>query len=129
LRDPSARSNDEDVPLVLIVDDNPSFCANARNLLEREGDDVAEAEDGTSGLACARELAPDLVLLDIQLPDIDGFEIATRPSRLDPAPPVILISSRDATNYGSLVAASPALTFISKDELSGEAIRKVTALG
>ena len=62
---------------VLIVDDHPSFRASARVLLEAEGFDViGEAADGTSGIAEARRLRPDLVLLDVQLPDIDGFDVA-----------------------------------------------------
>ncbi len=62
---------------VLIVDDHPSFRATARLLLESEGFEVVgEAADGTAGLLAARELEPDLVLLDVQLPDIDGFEVA-----------------------------------------------------
>jgi CheY-like chemotaxis protein len=117
------------VPLVLIVDDNPAFCASARTLLEREGFDVAEAEDGATGLARSRDLSPDLVLLDIQLPDIDGFEVAEQMSALHPAPPVILISSRAATDYGSLIVASPARGFIAKNELCGETIRAVAAVG
>jgi CheY-like chemotaxis protein len=116
------------VPLVLIVDDNATFCASARTLLERAGFDVAEAEDGATGLARSRVLSPDLVLLDIQLPDVDGFEVAKHLSRLHPAPPVILISSREATDYGSLIGSSTARGFIPKNELSGERIRALATL-
>ena len=64
---------------VLIVDDHPSFRATARLLLETEGFEVVgEEADGASGLRAARELSPDLVLLDVQLPDIDGFEVAAQ---------------------------------------------------
>ena len=64
---------------VLIVDDHPSFRASARVLLEAEGFDViGEAADGASGIAEAQRLRPDLVLLDVQLPDIDGFDVASR---------------------------------------------------
>ena len=62
---------------VLIVDDHPGFRASARMLLEAEGFDVVgEAGDGRSGLDAAAELQPDVVLLDIQLPDMDGFAVA-----------------------------------------------------
>jgi CheY-like chemotaxis protein len=111
------------VPLVLIVDDNARFRATARMLLESEGYRIAEAESGEAGVQRARELAPDLVLLDIRLPDIDGFEAAERLSRLEEPPPVILISSRDPREYGSLVGASAARGFIPKSELSRAAIR------
>jgi len=111
------------VPLVLIVDDNAGFRANARMLLESDGFDVAEAEDGAEGVERVRELAPDFVLVDIVLPDIDGFEVSEQLSRLEPAPPVILISSRDGRDYRSLIAASSAQGFIQKSELTPDAIR------
>ena len=67
---------------VLIVDDHPSFRASARTLLEAEGYDVVgEAENGESAVAAALRLRPDLVLLDVQLPDIDGFEVADQIGR------------------------------------------------
>ena len=108
---------------VLIVDDHPSFRANARALLEAEGFDVVgEAEDGASALRAAAELSPQLVLLDVQLPDIDGFEVATQlTSRADP-PAVVLVSSRDGCDFGPLVERSGARGFIPKAELSGAAL-------
>jgi CheY-like chemotaxis protein len=116
------------VPLVLIVDDNAVFCASARMLLEREGYEVDEAADGVTGIERAAALEPDLVLLDVQLPDIDGFEVAEQLARTESAPPVILISTRDASDYGSLVAASPTRGFISKSTLSVGAIRALAPL-
>ena len=111
------------MPLVLIVDDNAGFRANARMLLESDGFEVAEAEDGATGVQRARELAPDFVLVDIVLPDIDGFEVSEQLSRLDHPPPVILISSRDGRDYRSLIAGSRAQGFIQKSELTPDAIR------
>lgn len=108
---------------VLIVDDHPSFRATARLLLEVEGFEVVgEAEDGTSALAAARSLHPDLVLLDINLPDIDGFDVAARITVDRGAPAVVLTSSRDCSDYGSLVARSGARGFIAKADLSGAAL-------
>jgi DNA-binding NarL/FixJ family response regulator len=104
---------------VLIVDDHPSFRANARALLESEGFEVVgEAEDGESALRAVAELAPELVLLDVQLPDIDGFEVARRLTQAD-GPAVILVSSRDGSDFGPLVLESGARGFIPKGELSG----------
>ena len=109
---------------VLIVDDNAGFRLQARALLQADGFDVVgESEDGTSGLEAARSLRPDFVLLDIGLPDIEGFEVARALAVDGPPPFVVLTSSRDASAYGPRVADSRALGFIPKDELSGAAIR------
>jgi CheY-like chemotaxis protein len=108
---------------VLIVDDHPSFRANARALLEAEGYEVVgEAGDGTSALEAAAELEPELVLLDVQLPDIDGFEVAARLTGGGGGPVVILVSSRDGADFGPLVERSGARGFIPKAELSGAAL-------
>ena len=108
---------------VLIVDDHPSFRATARLLLESEGFEVVgEAADGAAGLRDARALEPDLVLLDVQLPDIDGFEVAAQLTGAGDGPTVVLTSSRDEADFGPLVAASGARGFVAKAELSGAAL-------
>jgi DNA-binding NarL/FixJ family response regulator len=108
---------------VLIVDDHPSFRATARMLLEAEGYDVVgEAPDGASAIEAAGDLRPDIVLLDVNLPDTDGFAVAERITGTDDAPVVVLVSSRDPSDFGPLVAASGARGFIPKGELSGAAI-------
>jgi DNA-binding NarL/FixJ family response regulator len=109
---------------VLIVDDHAGFRVQARALLEAEGFDVVgEATDGASGLDAAAELAPQLVLLDVHLPDIDGFEVASRLTNGGGGPAVVLVSSHDGSDFGSLVGRSGARGFISKAELSGAALR------
>jgi DNA-binding NarL/FixJ family response regulator len=108
---------------ILIVDDHPSFRGMARVLLESEGFDVVgEAEDGAAAIDAARELRPDVVLLDVQLPDIDGFEVAAALTKNGSSPAIIMTSSRDACDFGSLVANSGARGFIPKAELSAEAV-------
>ena len=108
---------------VLIVDDHPSFRASARLLLEAEGFDVVgEAEDGGSALTAAKELRPELVLLDVQLPDTNGFELAPKLLELNGHIDVVLVSSRDCCDYGSLVGRCGARGFIAKGELSGAAL-------
>src|SRR5690349_9309011 len=108
---------------VLVVDDHEGFRRCARALLTAEGFDVVgEAEDGASAIAQADELSPDLVVLDVQLPDIDGFEVATRLLEQRPDLPIVLVSSRERSAYGSLVDACGARGFVSKDELSGDAL-------
>jgi DNA-binding NarL/FixJ family response regulator len=109
---------------ILIVDDHAGFRLQARELLQADGFDVVgEAVDGTTGLDVARMLRPDLVLLDIGLPDVEGFEVARALAIDGPPPFVVLTSSRDATAYGPRLASSRVLGFIPKDELSGGAIR------
>ena len=109
---------------VLIVDDHATFRASARLLLESEGFEVVgEAADGGSAIEQTALLAPDLILLDVQLPDIDGFEVASRVTQTDGAPAVILISSRDGGDFGPLVQSSGARGFVAKAELSGESLR------
>jgi len=115
---------DSHVPSILIVDDHPSFRSTARVLLQAEGFDVVgEAEDGDSAVKAAQELRPDVVLLDVQLPDFDGFEVARRLARMNGgSPAVILTSSRDAGDFGPLVEQSGARGFVPKAELSGPAL-------
>jgi two-component system response regulator EvgA len=109
---------------ILIVDDDPRFRAQARDLLEADGFVViGEAVDGASGLEAAQALQPDFVLLDIGLPDIEGFEVATTLAVSGPPPRVVLTSSRDARAYGRRLTNGHALGFIPKEQLSGAAIR------
>jgi DNA-binding NarL/FixJ family response regulator len=114
---------------VLIVDDHRSFRASARRLLEAEGFTVlGEAEDGNAGIAAVQEVHPDVVLLDVQLPDLDGFEVAARLAALGSRAKVVLTSSRAASEYGSLIADSPARGFIPKSELSGAALAGLVSI-
>src|SRR5690242_270990 len=109
---------------ILIVDDSAGFRLQARALLAGDGFSVVgEAADGLSGLEAARTLRPDLVLLDIGLPDVEGFEIARELALDGPPPFVVLTSSREAGAYGPRLATSRVLGFIAKDDLSGAAIR------
>jgi DNA-binding NarL/FixJ family response regulator len=116
----------EVVTTVLIVDDHPTFRATARLILEAEGYDViGEAPDGHTALTEAGRLRPDLVLLDVNLPDTDGFQVARRLTANAGAPAVVLISSRDSSDFGPLVSGSGARGFISKGELSGAALAEL----
>lgn len=114
-------------PRVLIVDDHPTFRSTARALLAADGFEVVgEAEDGGSALAAAERLRPELVLLDVHLPDMDGFAVAAGLRKLNGGgPKVILTSSRDAADFGPLVARCGALGFVAKSELSGASLRSV----
>ena len=114
-----------DVPTtVLIVDDHSAFRASARTLLEGEGFDVVgEAETGTSALELARDLEPDLVLLDVALPDLSGLDVADELAGTRSG--VVLVSSREPADFGARFRRTPALGFISKDQLSAETLEEV----
>jgi DNA-binding NarL/FixJ family response regulator len=115
------------MPTVLVVDDHAGFRARARMLLEAEGYDVvAEAEDGAGAVTEARRLQPDIVLLDVQLPDLDGFDVAARITRGEDAPMVLLTSSRDWSDSPDLITRSGARGFVRKDELSGRTLGDLT---
>jgi DNA-binding NarL/FixJ family response regulator len=108
---------------VLIVDDHEAFRESAAALLEAEGFEVVgQAADGPKAVAEVERLQPEVVLLDIQLPELDGFAVAERMAALPDPPRVVLISSRQAHAYGPRLSAAPALGFITKQELSGEAL-------
>jgi len=123
--DPAARR-------VLIVDDHAGFRATLRRVLEADGwAVVGEAADGSSAIRLAAELRPDVVVLDIGLPDIDGFAVTDRLARPDDgaAPAVVLVSSRDARAYGDRLAASTARGFVAKGDLDGRSLGAVVAAG
>jgi CheY-like chemotaxis protein len=116
-------------PSVLVVDDHAGFRRSARALLELAGlHVVGEAADGTAALEATAFLRPDVVLLDVALPDIDGLEVCAQiTSGGGPVPMVILTSSRDLAGHADLVAASGARTFVRKDQLSVTKLAEVTA--
>jgi CheY-like chemotaxis protein len=107
----------------LIVDDHPSFRRFARKLLEAAGFlVVGEAEDGASAITAVRELRPDVVLLDVLLPDTTGFAVAQALAAEPERPLVVLTSSRSASDFGALVETDNARRFISKRELTVAAL-------
>jgi DNA-binding NarL/FixJ family response regulator len=111
---------------VLIVDDHPGFRASARRMLEASGYAVVgEVADGAAAIAAVGELDPDLVLLDVQLPDLDGFEVAARLRALGEQAEIVLTSSRERCDFGSAIDESPARGFIAKSELSGPALAEL----
>jgi len=115
---------------LLIVDDHASFRGFARTLLDDDEFQVTgEAEDGESALTEVERLHPDVVLLDVQLPGIDGFEVARRLAETPSAPHVVLTSSRDASDYGKRLEQSPIDGFISKGELSADSLAALVSTG
>ena len=108
---------------VLIVDDHAGFRVAARAMLNQMGLKViGEAESGESAIESVLELRPDIVLLDIQLPGIDGIEVARRLQDVVPTPVIVLTSTRDAVDYGSRLASAPAAIFVAKSDLNRHAL-------
>ena len=113
---------------VLIVDDHAGFRLSARRILEADGFDVVgEARDGHSAIVEARRLRPQVVLLDVCLPDIPGFDVAGEMSGLPEPPAVVLTSSHDSEDFGDSVPSSSARGFVPKGDLSGAAVAALVA--
>lgn len=114
---------------VLIVDDHNGFRSLARRLLEADGYIiVGEAADGASAVAATEELRPDLVLLDVQLPDCNGIDVARQLLESSPRLHIVLISTRDARDYGYRLHQSGVRGFVTKSELSSGALTRLLEL-
>lgn len=114
---------DEVTRTLMIVDDHAGFRAIARTILTLGGFEVtAEVADGESALCAVAAVRPEVVLLDVQLPGMDGFEVARRLSALPDSPAVVLCSSRSRASYADCLAATPARGFIRKEDLSADIV-------
>jgi DNA-binding NarL/FixJ family response regulator len=112
----------------LIVDDHPGFRAHARSLLEEEGlEVVGDAATGEDAVEAVAALRPDVVLLDICLPGIDGLEVARRLAARGDRAAVVLTSSQAREDFAGLIGESGARGFVPKDALSGRALRELLA--
>jgi DNA-binding NarL/FixJ family response regulator len=112
---------------LLIVDDSPEFLEAAQAVLENDGMTVVGvASSSQEAFERMRDLRPDVALVDIDLGDESGFDVARRlAAGVDPAPNLIIISSHDGDDFEELLETSPALGFVWKSNLSGDAIRAV----
>jgi len=111
------------VQTLMIVDDSPEFLLSAGAMLAEEGFDVVACiSDPMQVVNEVLRLRPAVVLVDIHMPLVDGFQVARRLARLDQPPIVVLVSSRDADSFGDDLTAAPVRGFISKWELSGDAL-------
>ena len=113
-------------PSVLIVDDHAAFRGAARDVLSRSGFDVVgEAADGEDALRAATRFEPEVVVLDVQLPGINGFEVSRRLLATPRPPVVVLVSTAEATDYGRRIDESGAIGFITKSNLSGDTLHAI----
>jgi len=116
------------VRTLLIVDDHPAFRESAAAMFSAHGFTVVgTAEDGTHALEAAHRLRPDIVLLDVQLPDIDGFVVARALATQADPPCIVMTSSRDEADYGDRLPAAGTQGFIAKRALSGSALTALLA--
>ena len=115
-------------PTVLIVDDHAAFRALARELLRVDGYEViGEAADGQAGLDAVDSLRPDVVLLDVRLPDMDGFQVADRLAACGCTAAVVVTSSSDDPLYAERAASSGARGFVAKHDVCGATLDRLLA--
>jgi DNA-binding NarL/FixJ family response regulator len=115
---------------IVIVDDHRGFRRFARRVLEADGFAVVgEAGNGAEALEKVRAVRPELVLLDIRLPDLDGFAVAEQLALECDRPLVVLTSSRDAADFEERLRRTPARGFLQKSELSGAALAALIGAG
>jgi DNA-binding NarL/FixJ family response regulator len=115
-------------PTVLIIDDHAAFRVGVRELLAADGYEViGEAVDGHSGLEAAAALRPEIVLLDVRLPDMDGFAVADALAARGSSAAVVITSSSDDPLYPARAVGSGALGFVAKHDVSGPALDRLLA--
>ena len=112
---------------VLIVDDQPEFCRLARELLDGRAGlrVVGEATSGAEALTLARALAPDVVVLDVEMPGLHGFETARRLLAAAPDLAIVLVSNTDEAQYGEVAHTVGARAFLPKREFSARALTRL----
>ena len=109
---------------ILVVDDEEHITELVAMGLGYNGFEVERVGSGRAALDAIGRHRPDLIVLDVMLPDLDGFEVARRLAAGEQRPVIVLTSTREASDYGGRIAASPAAGFLPKDQLSGAALRR-----
>lgn len=125
MHDRQPRASAPRAQTVLVVDDHDGFRARMRRLFERHGYRVIDAADGASAIAGATSGSPDLALLDVHLPDMDGFAVARELRKGGMRGGILLTSTRVDSDYAERLRTCSADGFIDKADLS---IGTITAL-
>lgn len=112
---------------VVIVDDQEPFRRAGAAVIEAMDDFelVGVAETGEDSVELARALTPDLVLMDVNLPGMNGLEAARLLRRIDPAPVVVLLSTYDQSDYGDETRDCGAAAYLSKSAFEPDLLRRV----
>jgi DNA-binding response OmpR family regulator len=113
---------------ILLVEDDPALALGLRDTLEFEGFRVIHADKGEQGLTLATQNRPDCIILDLMLPDINGYQICERVRRMDAAVPIIMLTARgqEADKIRGLDAGAD--DYVTKPFSVGELIARIRAL-
>jgi DNA-binding response OmpR family regulator len=115
---------------ILIVEDDPSFSRAINHIIEKEGYDVITANNGLTGLRMAQGEKPDLLILDVMLPGLDGFEICNRLRRDPPTAtlPIIMLSAKGQEADKTMGLKVGANEYLTKPVDRALLLEKITAL-
>jgi two-component system OmpR family response regulator len=117
-----------DARRVLVVDDEPSLVDAVSTALRYEGFDVVEATTGRAGLAAAQDVRPDLIVLDVMLPDLDGFAVSARLREDGITSPVLFLTARDSLEDKAQGFAAGADDYLTKPFSLAELVMRVKAI-
>lgn len=114
---------------IVIVDDHPLIRLGARMMLEKEGHTIlAEVDNGSDALEIVRKLLPDLIILDLSIPNMDGFAVISHLKSIGLAVKVLILTSGDSRNFAMRCLQAGAAGFICKDDNLDELVGAVKAV-
>jgi DNA-binding NarL/FixJ family response regulator len=125
-----AASADERRPRIVLADDHPSVLAAFGRLLRRSCDVVASVSSGTDAIQAVTALKPDLLVVDLMMPDVDGLEVCRRIAQLMPETDVVIVTAFDDTQVRKIALRDGARAFVPKSrasEMLEDTVRKIFA--